>query len=147
MIINAEGRVLGRLASYIAKHLLEDGKKVREGKIKEIEEIIVVNAEKVIITGSKEAIMERYFFMRTVGTYRKGPFYPRMPHKILKRTVRGMLPYQKPHGRKALKALKVHIGIPNEYSKKKFKKLEFGEIKSPKFMELGEISIKLGAEF
>lgn len=147
MIINAEGKVLGRLASYIAKYLLEEERKVREGLKNEIEEVIVVNAEKAIVTGSKETIMPRYFFMRKVGSYRKGPFYPRMPDKILKRTVRGMLPYQKPKGRKALKALKVYIGIPKEYSKKKFEKLDLGKIKSPKYMELGEISKKLGAKF
>lgn len=147
MIINAEGMVLGRLASYIAKYLLEEEEKTRAGKKDEIDEVIVVNAEKAIITGSKEAIMTRYNFMRKVGTYRKGPYYPRMPDRILKRTVRGMLPYQKPHGRKALKALKVYIGIPQEYSKKKFEKLDLGEIKSPKFMELGKISKTLGAKF
>lgn len=147
MIINAEGKVLGRLASYVAKHLLDEEKKVREGKNKKIEKVIIVNAEKAIVTGSKDTIMPRYTFMRDVGTYRKGPYYPRMPDKILKRTVRGMIPYQKPRGRTALKALKVYIGFPQEFSKKKLTKLDLGEISSPKYMELGEISIKLGAKF
>ena len=48
MIIDGEGHILGRLASLISKKLLEG------------EEIVVLNAEKIIITGSKEWAYARY---------------------------------------------------------------------------------------
>ena len=100
-VFNAEGMILGRFASHIAKLLIEN-EKAGKG-----EEIFIVNAEKAVIVGSKDTILQRYHFMRDVGTYRKGPFYPRMPDRILRRTIRGMIPYQTPRGRKAFRRLRV----------------------------------------
>ena len=103
-VIDATGIPLGRLSALLAKRLL-DG-----------EEIAVVNAEKAVIVGRRREIETRYRRKREVGgTKRKGPFFPRMPDQILKRTVRGMLPYQQPRGRVALKNLKTYIGVPEEF--------------------------------
>jgi len=88
-IIDANGATLGRLSTNTAKRLLTG------------EEIAIINSEKAIISGKKPAIKARYKQKREVGTYRKGPFYPRMPDQIVKRTVRGMIPYQTPHDCKA----------------------------------------------
>jgi large subunit ribosomal protein L13 len=102
-IIDATGLVLGRMATDVAK-------RAKNGEL-----VHIVNAEKAIIIGaSKEAIQERYKFKREVGTARKGPFFPREPHLIVKRTVRGMLPYQKADGRAAYKRIQAHIGVPKE---------------------------------
>jgi large subunit ribosomal protein L13 len=101
-VVDATGAPLGRLASQLAEQLL-DG-----------EQITVINAEQAIIVGSRDEIQQRYKRKREVGgTKRKGPLFPRMPDKILKRTVRGMLPYQRARGRQALKNLKAHIGTPD----------------------------------
>jgi large subunit ribosomal protein L13 len=100
-IIDANNIVLGRLASVIAKRLLNG------------EEIIVVNAGKALIQGSRKEILADYHKKRTIGSQRKGPFYPAKPERIFKRTVRGMLPYQKGRGREAYKRLKVHAGTPS----------------------------------
>ena len=135
-IINAEGMVIGRLASKIAKQLLNG------------EEIIIVNAEQAIITGSKKMILAEYKDRRRLTHARKGPHYPRMPDRILKRTVRGMIPYQTPRGREALKNLKVYIGTPEEYGKQKFEEVPGLQKTTPlKFMTLGEVSKNLGAKF
>ena len=135
-IINAEGMVIGRLASKIAKQLLNG------------EEIIIVNAEQAIITGSKKMILAEYKDRRRLTHARKGPHYPRMPDRILKRTVRGMMPYQTPRGREALKNLKVYIGTPEEYRKQKFEEVPGLRKTTPlKFMTLGEVSKNLGAKF
>jgi large subunit ribosomal protein L13 len=101
MIIDADGAILGRLATAVAKDLLRGNN------------IVVVNTEKIIITGNPEAIMSRFFEKRSKGDPHKGPFYPRYPDKILKRVVRGMLPYKKDKGRKALRRLKTYIGNPD----------------------------------
>jgi len=103
-VVDATGAPLGRLASHLAEHLL-DG-----------EQITVINAEQAIIVGNRDEIQQRYKHKRERGgTKRKGPHFPRMPDKILKRTVRGMLPYQKARGRQALKNLKAHIGTPDGF--------------------------------
>jgi large subunit ribosomal protein L13 len=99
-VIDAENIVLGRIASVIAKMLLEG------------EEIVVVNAGKALIQGSRKEILADYHKKRSIGSQRKGPFYPAKPERIFKRTVRGMLPYQKGRGREAYKRLRVHAGVP-----------------------------------
>jgi large subunit ribosomal protein L13 len=130
-IINAEGAVLGRLASLVAKHLMND------------EEVKVVNAEKAIVIGSKDMIVEDFLSKRRLSHARKGPHYPRRADMILKRTVRGMIPYQKPSGREAYKKLRVYLGVPSEFEGKaeKIGKIE----KTPvSFMTLESISKNLG---
>lgn len=101
-VIDAAGAPLGRLASQLASQLLEG------------EQITVINAEQAIIVGNKDEIQQRYKRKREIGgTKRKGPFFPRVPDKILQRTVRGMLPYQKTRGRQAFKNLKAYMGTPH----------------------------------
>lgn len=104
-VINAEGLVLGRLSSHVAKRLLNG------------EEIVVVNAEKAIISGSRTNVLAHYKEARARGKIRKGPNYPRVPHLLLKRTIRGMIPYQEPRGRQAFKRLRVHLGVPADLQK------------------------------
>ncbi len=132
-IIDADGLVLGRLASHVAKRLLEG------------EEIVIVNAEKAIITGGKEDIIAHFRHRRDVGGDRKGPHYPRTPHMMLKRSVRGMLPFYKPRGRAAYKRLLVHISVPKEFKGKKFESVEgASELSTQRYMALGEVSKVLG---
>jgi large subunit ribosomal protein L13 len=90
-------------------------------------------------------IKEHYKHEREVGTYRKGPFFPRMPDRMLKRCVRGMIPYQEPHGRTAFKRLKCYIGVPKEYQGQTFEKITGAEKHPVDFMTLQEIAQFLGA--
>lgn len=139
-IIDAEGLVLGRLASTVSKRLL-DG-----------DEITILNADKIIISGNKDFIYARYkqrVDRASISNPRDlGPKYPRRPDDIFRRTVRGMLPYRKPHGRVAYKNLKVNVGVPVE-----FEGVDVEEIKEAqprnitKSMELGTVSKLLGAKF
>ena len=133
-IIDASGATLGRLSTNAAKRLLNG------------EEITVVNSEKAIISGKKSAIKDIYKQKRELGTYRKGPFYPRMPDKIVKRTIRGMIPYQTPHGRSAFKRLKCYIGIPKEFEGRKFEKISEAEKQPVDFITIEELSRFLGAK-
>jgi len=135
VIIDAEGATLGRLSTNAAKRLLNG------------EEITVVNSEKAIISGKKSAIKARYKEKKEVGTYRKGPFFPRMPDQIVKRTIRGMIPYQTPHGRTAFKKLKCYIGIPKEFEKAKIEKIKEAEKNPVDFITIEELSKFLGAKF
>jgi large subunit ribosomal protein L13 len=133
-IIDANGATLGRLSTNTAKRLLNG------------EEIAVINSEKAIISGKKFAIKKRYKEKREVGTYRKGPFFPRMPDQIVKRTIRGMIPYQTPHGRTAFKKLKCYVGIPTEFEGKKFITIKEAEKKPVDFITIEELSRFLGAK-
>lgn len=133
-IIDASGATLGRLSTNAAKRLLSG------------EEIAIVNTEKAIISGKKSSIKERYKQKREVGTYRKGPFFPRTPERIVKRTVRGMIPYQTPHGRAAFKRLKCYVGIPKEFEGKKTESIKEAEKQPVDFVTIEELSRYLGAK-
>ena len=132
MIVDAEEAILGRLAAKIAKELLKG------------EDITIINSEKAIITGNPDAIIERFFLKREKGDPNKGPFYPRQPDKLLKRTIRGMLPYKKDRGGKALRRLKVFIGNPDNLKGEKISKTE-EDIKC-KYLTLKDLCKKLGAK-
>jgi large subunit ribosomal protein L13 len=133
-IIDANGATLGRLSTNTAKRLLNG------------EEIAVINTEKAIITGKKFTIKNQYKEKRELGTSRKGPFFPRMPDQIVKRTIRGMIPYQTPHGRTAFKKLRCYIGIPEEFEGKKFVTIKEAEKKPVDFITIEELSRSLGAK-
>ncbi len=140
MIIDGEGLVLGRLASTVSKKLL-DGEK-----------IVVLNAEKIVISGTKEWAYARYkqrVDRASISNPRRmGPKYPRRPDDIFRRTVRGMLPYRKTTGREAFKGLKVYVGIPQEFEDAEVFKVQDAEPKNiKKSIELGEVSRLLGAKF
>jgi len=101
-LIDASGLVLGRAASHIAKRLLNG------------ETIVVVNAEKSVVTGSRTQVVAHYTEARARGSVRSGPHFPRYADRIFRRTVRGMLPHLKTRGKVAFRRLKVHIGVPAE---------------------------------
>jgi len=129
--IDAEGAVLGRLASYAAKKALEGN------------EVVIVNSERAIITGSKKNIIEKYRILRKKGGHsQKGPRISRTPFRLLKRMIRGMLPdFRKGIGKKAFKKISCYNSIPEE-----FEKLEKIKIKSKnpvKFITLKELSERI----
>jgi len=132
--IDAEGAVLGRLASIVAKRLLKG------------EEITVLNADKILITGSKKNVLEHYKEQRFIGSTRKGPFFPRMPDRILRWTVRGMLPFRQFRGRDAFKRLHAYIGVPREIGKVAVERTGQKELRNPRYVSLGDISRLLGAK-
>ena len=144
-VYNAEDKVLGRLASIVAKQLLSAKKAGEDTRV------IIINAEKAIVTGKRTSVVTDYRSKYELNHARKGPFFPRMPDQIFKRTVRGMLPYQKnSSGRAALKALRVEIGTPSNLSGDLPDGCEWGDsskIERPlpeRFVRLGEISKELG---
>jgi len=134
IIINADGLILGRMASIIAKRLLNG------------EEIVIVNAEKTVLSGKRESkLMEAKKFLE-VGYPKIGPFHYKRPDRIVKRTVRGMLPYKQPKGKQAYKRLKVFIGIPEELKDQKMETLveaQAEKLTCPYFT-LGEFAKELG---
>ena len=132
MIVDADGAVLGRIASKIAKELLKG------------ETITVINAEKVVVTGNPDSIMIRFKEKRERGDRYHGPFYPRYPDRILRRTIRGMLPYKKDKGEKAYKRIKITMGNPEKLEGVKISKT-IDDLHC-KFMTLAQVSKKLGAK-
>ena len=127
MIIDGKNAVLGRLASYAAKEALKG------------EKIIILNCEKVLITGSRKNIEKEFQEKRErVGSGQKGPKYSKVSEKIVKRTIRGMLPdHREGRGREAFKRILCYNKVPKEYETSERVSLEFkNKIKS---IPVGEI--------
>ena len=148
LVYDATDRILGRLASLVAKQLISARKEGREQRV------IIYNAEHAVVSGPRTRVLANYDGKYKLNHARKGPFYPRMPDQILKRTVRGMLPYQKnSSGRGALRDLRVMIGKPPNLSGDELPDGhawgDTGPIDRPlplKFVRLGEISSSLGVD-
>ncbi len=127
MIIDGKNAVLGRLASAAAKKLLSG------------EEVTIFNAENIIITGTPQKITNRYLRLRQIGSPQHGPFFPRQPQMIVRRTIRGMLPKER-KGRAAFKKLRVYSSNPDNLQ---------GEHTATKtirsnYITVGEVSKRLG---
>lgn len=109
VVIDATGHIAGRLATVVAKLALM-GKRV-----------VVINAEKAIITGDRNMVInwikKRITEIRTHYNPEKvGPKWPRRPDRILRRIIRGMLPHKKAKGRLALRRIRVYMGVPSQYA-------------------------------
>jgi large subunit ribosomal protein L13 len=138
-VIDANGLILGRLASTVAKQLLSGD-----------EEIYIVNAEKAVISGSRATTLKEYRETRERGSMEFGPYFPKRPDRILKRTIRGMLPYKRARGRDAMSRLKVYVGVPSELKDTETITIADADMRllsSSKYIELGEVSQKMGSKF
>jgi large subunit ribosomal protein L13 len=134
VVVNGEGLILGRMCSKIAKRLLNG------------EQIIVVNAEKVIISGKRKSkVAEAHKFLE-VGAPDRGPFHSRRPDRIVRKTVRGMVPWAQPKGKLAYKRLKVYLGVPLELKDSALETIEqanAAKLTGPHFT-LGELAVEIG---
>jgi large subunit ribosomal protein L13 len=132
--VNGEGLILGRLCSVIAKRILNG------------ERIIIVNAEKVVISGRRKVkVAEAHKFLE-VGAPERGPFHSRRPDRIVRKTVRGMVPWRQPKGKTAYKRLKVYLGLPEEFKGKTLETIaqaDVSRLSGPHFT-LGEFAIGIG---
>ena len=70
-----------------------------------------------------------------------------MPDRLVKRAVRGMIPYQTSHGRTAFKKLKCYIGVPKDFEGKSFEQIENAKKQPVDYMTVDELSKYLGVNF
>jgi large subunit ribosomal protein L13 len=137
MIINAENLILGRFVTVVAKKAILG------------EKVDIVNCEKAVITGNRQEIITKYKDRVARGAMFHGPYFPRRADRVVKRTVRGMLPYKQDKGRKALGRVKCYIGVPEEFKGKQIETIEKANIsnaKSIRYVVVGEICKLIGAK-
>jgi len=132
VVVDARDCIMGRVASEVAERAL-DG-----------DAVAVINAERAVITGSEEDVVGTFQKRRELGSDR-GPAYPKQPDRIVKRSIRGMLPYKKPRGREAFESVRVYIGNPLDAEGEIVEGTSLDRLSSIKFVQVGEISEKLGA--
>ncbi len=137
IIIDATNQILGRLATYAAKEALL-GKEVR-----------VINCEKAVISGSRAEVFAEYLHRMERGAPRSGPFLHRMPDKIVRRTIRGMLPWKRAKGQDAYKRVYCYVSMPDEFKDKNplvIENANVSKLPNLKFVDIGTLSKRLGAK-
>eukprot|EP01139_Manchomonas_bermudensis_P009628 Amastigsp_a339381_5272.p2 type:complete len:200 gc:universal Amastigsp_a339381_5272:40-639(+) len=110
VVIDGRGHLLGRLASVVAKEILNG------------QHVVVVRCEAIEMTGAFVRNKFKYlaFLRKRMATNPvRGHIHYRSPAKIFWRCVRGMMPHKTQRGAEALKRIKVFEGVPPPYDKKK----------------------------
>jgi large subunit ribosomal protein L13 len=133
-IINAEGLILGRMASKVAKRLLNG------------EHIVIVNAEKAVISGKKKSKVDEAKVFLEVGGVNRGPFHFRRPDRIVRKAVKGMLPARQPKGKTAYKRLKTYIGVPDDLKIQKMESIDEAQAKKLvcPYFTVGQLAKEIG---
>ena len=100
LIVDGTGAVFGRLSSVVAKDLLKGNS------------VDVINCGAIIVSGDKKLFAKKILAKGEMGRggSMKGPSYPRVADRLVKRMMRGMLPRTKARGREAFKRLKCYEG-------------------------------------
>jgi large subunit ribosomal protein L13 len=126
-LVDAEGQTLGRLATEIARRLRGKHKPIYTPHVDTGDFIVVINAEKVRVTGRK--LRDKTYYRHTgyVGNLKAEPLeklLERAPERVLERAVRGMLP-RNALGRRMIKKLKIVRGPEHPHQAQQPRPLSF----------------------
>lgn len=115
-VINGDGLILGRVVSYIAKNAMKG------------ERFHVKNAEMMVISGSRNEIVAKYVKRRNLrnkANPEHSPKWPKRPDYLVKRVLKGMLPFAKASGKSAYRNVMIYMG--DEGPKVEGEHVEFGD--------------------
>ena len=135
MIIDAKDSILGRLGSYVAKQVLLGNK------------VDVINCEECVVSGRKQAVLHEYIRRLHRKAPTKAPYFYRRPDMLVKRTIRGMLPFKRARGRENFKNIKCYIGVPENSRNEKAIKIENANIEklhSSDYLKIKDICRAVG---
>merc|ERR1711963_59773 len=110
VVIDGRGHLMGRLASIVAKNILNGNK------------VVIVRCEGINQSDNfyrNKLKVLKFLRLRCNVKPSRGPFHFRAPSKIFWRTVRGMVPHKTERGKDAMKRLQTFEGVPPPYDKKK----------------------------
>lgn len=115
-VIDAEGQVLGRLASQVATILRGKNKPTYTPHVDTGDHVIIINASKIVLTGRK--LDQKFYYKHSgyVGGLKQTSYRRLMetkPEFVIEEAVRGMLPHNT-LGRKMIKKLRVYAGAEHE---------------------------------
>ena len=115
VVVDATSHIAGRLASNVAKLLLQG------------QRVTVVNCEKIMMSGKRETQIREYrefLEINSIINYKHGPVHYRRPDTLMAKMIRQMLPFdRKPSGKIAYAKLRTYIGAPNDT--KPIEKIQF----------------------
>jgi large subunit ribosomal protein L13 len=126
LLVDAEGAILGRMAAEIATILMGKNKPTYTPHVDVGDYVVVVNADKIRLTGTKAETKTYNWYTRYPGGHKYLSFAKAMekkPEWVVEAAVRKMLPKTQ-KGRRALKKLKVFRGPEHEHHAQKPQKVE-----------------------
>jgi large subunit ribosomal protein L13 len=132
-LVDADGVVLGRLASEVAKRLRGKHKPYFAPHLDTGDHVVVINAAKVVVTGGKLLQKQYYRHSGYPGGLRARPYSRFMvdhPERAIEKAVRGMLPRNR-LGRAMLKKLKVYAGPDHPHTAQSPKPLDLKKVAAP----------------
>ncbi len=125
-LVDASDKTLGRLASEIARRLRGKHKPVYTPHVDTGDYIVVINAEKIRVSGNKAMDKKYYRHTGYPGGIKEANFtqmIERHPERVLELAVKGMLP-RNPLGRAMFKKLKVYAGTEHRHTAQQPQPLE-----------------------
>ena len=126
LLVDADGAILGRMAAKIAPILMGKTKPTYTPHVDVGDYVIVVNAEKVRLTGKKAQNKEYDYYTHHPGGHKYVSFADMMakkPEKVVELAIKRMLP-KNALGRQMIKKLKVYSGPEHEHQAQKPEKIE-----------------------
>jgi large subunit ribosomal protein L13 len=120
-VVDAEGLTLGRMATEVARVLRGKHKTTYTPHLDTGDHVIIINADKVVLTSNKAESKQVYHHTGYPGGIRSTSYATLLdtkPEQAVRRTVRGMLPKNR-LGRQMLKKLKVYAGPEHPHSAQK----------------------------
>lgn len=120
-LVDAQGQTLGRLATQVAKVLRGKHKPVFTPNIDAGDFVIVVNAEKIKLTGKRTELKEYFHYTGYPGGAVFDSFkdmVKKNPQRVIEHAVKGMLPHNR-LGKKIIKKLKVYSGVEHPHMAQK----------------------------
>ncbi|MCH9007292.1 MAG: 50S ribosomal protein L13 [Calditrichaeota bacterium] len=126
LLVDANGQVLGRLASQVATILRGKHKPIFSPHMDVGDHVVIINADKIRVTGKKASTKRYYRHTGYPGGLRSDSFEQLMqkaPEQILKKAIWGMMPHNK-LGKKMVKKLRVYAGEAHPHEAQKPEKIE-----------------------
>ncbi len=113
--IDATHLIVGRMASLVAEKILKG------------ENVFIANCEKAVFTGNPIRLRQLWqtrLDLRPKGNPETGPRFHRVPDRIVREIIEGMVPYRRERGVQAMHRLRVFIGVPSIHKERKWETLE-----------------------
>ncbi len=132
-LVDADGVVLGRLASEVAKRLRGKHKPNFAPHLDVGDHVVVVNAEKVVVTGDKLAQKRWYRHSGHPGGLRSKPYEQVLldhPEQAIEKAIKGMLP-RNPLGRAMVRKLRVYRGPDHPHKAQGLEVLDLKQVAAP----------------
>ena len=134
IVVDAEGLVVGRLATFVANRLRGKHKATFTPHVDDGDNVVIINAEKAVLTGKKYTDKKYYWHTGYPGGIKERTarqiFEGRFPERVIEKAVERMVP-RGPLGRRQMKNLRVYAGAEHPH-----------EAQQPTVLDVASLNIK-----